>query len=703
MMMSSSALPPCQICQEASSGYHCGAYTCEACKRFFLRSTKTNEKGETPKYVCPKGNKKCDINKTTRIRCQYCRLQKCFEVGMARKGTPAAQSLLDLKNIPKTPCQVCGAESSGLHFGAITCEGCKGFFRRSVQERNSQEYKCKKNKNCLITPGTRSSCQYCRFQKCREAGMAVESIQMGRQSNHQKFLIMTKQKVGNGSLPSPPGVWSPKSVPSPTSSGSASPSVWSPKSISSVSSSPGSMSPRSPASPGYPGRIQEPIRSPIQLAPLKKPPGKTVTLQRTILSRVPPPQKTPPSRVIAPQVDLPTTMIVPPVLKVKVEGQPGTGPWSPVQTCDRTDLTTPEQSFNGNGISQQFSLTNGRGSVLAPISPISKNGVSSPSSMSSPSSTTSSSSSSSSTSSSTLHQSHQGVGMPLAFHDALQQIEDLSILNSATAEIIGENPPVLDDTTAHFIDEIIKAYSEMEPMYNGFPRMKKEITVVDVINLWDKIMTSFMNNVYSLLAFTKKIPGFRQLQVEDQILIIQRGMCQVTLTVAAEDYINSGRIFRWYLEGDEELELLEREFSPFYLLADKACRVAEIFKSLDLDHTETGFLTALHVVASDWPNLKEPEKVADLQGALEEALERYVQVRDFGTTSNRYNAILKLKLLLRLKEKEHHGAVLEWRKTHPDLKFPALWTEVHEIVLNDSEEAQNDREPLHIMKKEKES
>ncbi|KAG7218459.1 hypothetical protein INR49_020366 [Caranx melampygus] len=36
-------------------------------------------------YTCHR-DKNCQINKVTRNRCQYCRLQKCFEVGMSKEA-----------------------------------------------------------------------------------------------------------------------------------------------------------------------------------------------------------------------------------------------------------------------------------------------------------------------------------------------------------------------------------------------------------------------------------------------------------------------------------------------------------------------------------------------------------------------------------------------------------------------------------------
>jgi len=33
------------------------------------------------------------------------------------------------------PCPVCGDKVSGYHYGLLTCESCKGFFKRTVQNK----------------------------------------------------------------------------------------------------------------------------------------------------------------------------------------------------------------------------------------------------------------------------------------------------------------------------------------------------------------------------------------------------------------------------------------------------------------------------------------------------------------------------------------------------------------------------------------
>ncbi|KAB7506510.1 putative nuclear hormone receptor HR3 [Armadillidium nasatum] len=72
------------------------------------------------------------------------------------------------------PCKVCGDKSSGVHYGVITCEGCKGFFRRS--QSSVVNYQCPRQKNCVVDRINRNRCQYCRLQKCLTLGMSRDVL-----------------------------------------------------------------------------------------------------------------------------------------------------------------------------------------------------------------------------------------------------------------------------------------------------------------------------------------------------------------------------------------------------------------------------------------------------------------------------------------------------------------------------------------------
>ncbi|PIO32479.1 hypothetical protein AB205_0150740, partial [Aquarana catesbeiana] len=75
-------------------------------------------------------------------------------------------------------CVVCGDKASGRHYGAVSCEGCKGFFKRSV--RKSLTYSCRSSQDCVVNKHHRNRCQFCRLKKCLEMGMKMESVQSER-------------------------------------------------------------------------------------------------------------------------------------------------------------------------------------------------------------------------------------------------------------------------------------------------------------------------------------------------------------------------------------------------------------------------------------------------------------------------------------------------------------------------------------------
>uniref|UniRef100_A0A3Q0RZV0 Nuclear receptor subfamily 5, group A, member 1b n=1 Tax=Amphilophus citrinellus TaxID=61819 RepID=A0A3Q0RZV0_AMPCI len=88
-------------------------------------------------------------------------------------------------------CPVCGDKVSGYHYGLLTCESCKGFFKRTVQ--NSKKYTCIENQACRIDKIQRKRCPFCRFQKCLHVGMRLEAVRADRlRGGRNKFGPMYK-------------------------------------------------------------------------------------------------------------------------------------------------------------------------------------------------------------------------------------------------------------------------------------------------------------------------------------------------------------------------------------------------------------------------------------------------------------------------------------------------------------------------------
>ncbi|XP_035314942.1 bile acid receptor [Cricetulus griseus] len=88
-------------------------------------------------------------------------------------------------------CVVCGDRASGYHYNALTCEGCKGFFRRSITK--NAVYKCKNGGNCVMDMYMRRKCQECRLRKCREMGMLAECLLTEIQCKSKRLRKHVKQ------------------------------------------------------------------------------------------------------------------------------------------------------------------------------------------------------------------------------------------------------------------------------------------------------------------------------------------------------------------------------------------------------------------------------------------------------------------------------------------------------------------------------
>ncbi|XP_055923833.1 nuclear hormone receptor FTZ-F1 beta [Eupeodes corollae] len=108
--------------------------------------------------------------------------------GSTPPGIKTEELLFDSEAIPSagisrqqlinSPCPICGDKISGFHYGIFSCESCKGFFKRTVQNRKN--YVCVRGGPCPVTISTRKKCPACRFDKCLQKGMKLEAIREDR-------------------------------------------------------------------------------------------------------------------------------------------------------------------------------------------------------------------------------------------------------------------------------------------------------------------------------------------------------------------------------------------------------------------------------------------------------------------------------------------------------------------------------------------
>ncbi|XP_051519884.1 hepatocyte nuclear factor 4-beta-like isoform X1 [Myxocyprinus asiaticus] len=106
---------------------------------------------------------------------------------------PASEPVPLLQHSSVNLCAICADRATGKHYGASSCDGCKGFFRRSV--RKNHAYTCRFSRQCVVDKDKRNQCRYCRLRKCFRAGMRKQAVQ-----NERDRISCRREGQGVGTL-----------------------------------------------------------------------------------------------------------------------------------------------------------------------------------------------------------------------------------------------------------------------------------------------------------------------------------------------------------------------------------------------------------------------------------------------------------------------------------------------------------------------
>ncbi|XP_063717302.1 estrogen receptor beta-like [Symsagittifera roscoffensis] len=108
----------------------------------------------------------------------------------------------DFRKADPPLCKVCGDIASGKHYGTLSCEGCKAFFKRSIKSKPTTECKQLSKRaqkppvrivngqtKCVIDKHTRNDCQKCRYELCVENGMSKNNLSKYKSNKAKRVKI----------------------------------------------------------------------------------------------------------------------------------------------------------------------------------------------------------------------------------------------------------------------------------------------------------------------------------------------------------------------------------------------------------------------------------------------------------------------------------------------------------------------------------
>jgi len=206
----------------------------------------------------------------------------------------------------------------------------------------------------------------------------------------------------------------------------------------------------------------------------------------------------------------------------------------------------------------------------------------------------------------------------------------------------------------------------------------------DTKSVWSGMMRQFVGHTKMIVDFSKVIPGFNRLGLNDRRQLIRAAMYPIMLIELSRDYQEDGPCtFNYFDFSEIERDVILRKFEPLRTIATHLSQSGKVLQDLNLDDTERT-LICIQELLRHKNDLEDSASCEHLFLLSMQAIVNHEQsMLDSEKASERLTTFTQLLPMLNRLNVEHHEVLGRIRDSNPGLTFPELYVEMFAIGADD--------------------
>lgn len=181
--------------------------------------------------------------------------------------------------------------------------------------------------------------------------------------------------------------------------------------------------------------------------------------------------------------------------------------------------------------------------------------------------------------------------------------------------------------------------------------------------------------VQEITEYAKSIPGFVNLDLNDQVTLLKYGVHEIIYTMLAS-LMNKDGVLISEGQGFMTREFLKSLRKPFGDFMEPKFEFAVKFNALELDDSDLAIFIAVIILSGDRPGLLNVKPIEDIQDNLLQALELQLKL-NHPESSQLFAKLLQKMTDLRQIVTEHVQLLQVIKKTETDMSLHPLLQEIY--------------------------